>query len=319
MTDERVLIDAKYEERVRIKHLSMEPSLQGAKAQFEFEKHRIEIVLPTLPSKSNGKLADLHAEAEADVWNVNGDLINVSIYFVSVAILGLQFALPALAARQRRINASLYTTDQTRDLDEKTAQLYFIGRRAVDYFLRVARWKTGFGLIALDTRPDRATLFGGRLFNLSHGGAFYSSPIDRTSVLPKHHRLKVPEWKDIEVALAAGTLPPMWNEFLMSAQRRIDMHDLMAGTIDLAIAAESVIRQFPSISMRARRSTMSNLFANWIKLGFPAASHLAWFIKVKTLFDVRNKIMHRGNDQRVDISFCRDTASAVEDLITALS
>ncbi len=56
MSDPHVLIDAKYEERVRIKHLSMDPSLQGAKAQFEFEKHQIEIALPTLPSEDKRKL-----------------------------------------------------------------------------------------------------------------------------------------------------------------------------------------------------------------------------------------------------------------------
>ena len=51
MDDTRVLVNAKYEERVRIKHLSMEPSLQGAQAEFEFEKHRIEITLPKLPAE----------------------------------------------------------------------------------------------------------------------------------------------------------------------------------------------------------------------------------------------------------------------------
>lgn len=318
MDDERILIDAKYEERVRIKHLSMEPSLQGAKAEFVFEKHHIEIVLPKLPPTSNGKVAVPHVEAEADVWNAAGELINVSIYFVSVVIVGLQFELPAAAARHPRINASLYTTNETRDLDAKTAQLYFIGRRAVDYFLRVARWKSGFGLIALDTRSDRATRYGGRLFNLAHGGAFYSAPIGRIAILPKHHRLKAPEWKEIEAALSAGTQPPIWNDFFMSAQQRIDMNDFTAGTIDLAIAAESVIRQFPKLSMHARTKTMSYLFTNWTKLGFPKSAHLPWFTKVRTLFDVRNKILHRGNDGRVDLSFCHDARSAVEQLFATL-
>lgn len=315
MSDPPVPIDAKYEERIRIKHLSMEPSLQGAKAPFSFETHHIEIVLPILSPKPR----DPHAEAEADVWNAKGELVNVSIYFISVAIVGLTFTLPAVASKHRRINASLYTVDETRDLDKKTAQLYFIGRRAVDYFLRVARWKTGFGLMALDTRPDQATLYGGRLFNLAHGGAFYSSPIGRTIVLPKHHRLKTSEWKEIAAALSAGTKPPIWNEFLMSAQRRIDMNDLRAGVIDLAIAAEAVIRQFPGVSMRVRESKMANLFAKWAALGFPRVSHLPWFKKVETLFKVRNKLMHSGDSTRVQISFCRDASSAVADLIAALT
>jgi hypothetical protein len=68
MADERIAIDAKYEERVRVKHLSMEPSLQGAKVQFIFETNRIEIALPTLPPEDKIKRGDPRAEAEADVW-----------------------------------------------------------------------------------------------------------------------------------------------------------------------------------------------------------------------------------------------------------
>ena len=325
MSDPPVLIDAKYEERVRIKHLSMEPSLQGAKAHFEFETHHIEIELPTLSPKPRNP----HAEAEADVWNANGELVNVSIYFILVAIVGLQFTLPAVASRQRRINASLYTVDEARDLDDKTAQLYFIGRRAVDYFLRVVRWKTGFSLIALDTRPDRATRYGGRLFNLSHGGAFYSSPIGRTTVLPKHHRLKATEWKHIVAALAAEIQPAIWSEFFMSAQQRIENGDLPAAILDLAIAAESVTRytldaQLPTDTPKWTRDAVgriniSTLTDKWPEHNLPAISKSPWFSTIRTLFQRRNDLMHRGDDQRVDISFCRDAASAVENLIAALS
>lgn len=315
----RVLIDAKYEERVRIKHLSMGPSLQGARAQFEFEKHRTEIVLPTLPPEHKRKIGDPNAECEADTWDKNGNIADIYIYFLSVAVLDLQFRLPAAAAESRHINASLYTEAETRTLDRKANELYFLARRAIDYFLRVVRWKTGLGLIALDTREDRATLRGGRLFNLSHGGAFYSPLVGRTSIAPQRHQLKVSEWKDMVEALAARDYPPIWNEFLMSAQRRIEMNDLNAGIIDLAIAAESVIRQFPGASMGARKNRMSAIFANWTTLGFPSVSHLFWFAKVETLFKARNELMHSGNGQRVQISFCRDVASAVKDLIAALT
>jgi len=319
MSDPHVLIDAKYEERVRIKHLSMEPTLQGAKAQFEFEKHRVEIALPTLPPEDKRAPGDPYAQAEADVWDKNGNIVDVYIYFLSVAALALQFELPAIAAKCRHINASLYTPEETKELDEKSDQLYFLARRAVDYFFDVARWKAGFGLIALDTRPDRATLRGGRLFNLSHGGAFYSPAVDRTVSAPKRHKLTVKEWNNIVATLTSGIYPPIWNEYLANAERRIDINDLRAGIIDLAIAAESVIRQFPGASMRARENKMSTIFANWTKFGFPPASHLPWFAKVDTLFKARNELMHRGDGNRVQISFCRDAASAVENLITALS
>ena len=173
MNDTRVLINAKYEEHVRIKHLSIDPSLQGAKAPFEFENHHVEIALPKLPSEDKRKPHDPYVEAEADVWNKDGEILDVYVYVLSVAVLALQFELPVAAARCPHINASLFSNGEAAALDDKSDQLYFLGRRAIDYFLRVVRWKTGLGLIDMDTRPDRATVFGGRLFNLSHGGAFY--------------------------------------------------------------------------------------------------------------------------------------------------
>jgi hypothetical protein len=313
-----VLVDAKYEERIRIKHLSMEPSLQGAKVQFDIEHHRIEITLPMLPLEEKGKPGDRYAEAEADVWNNNGEIINVHIYFLSVAVLGLQFDLPVAAAQLPHRNVSLYTSEETAALDKRCSELNSLGRRAIDFFLRVARWKTKFGLMDLDTRPDNATFFGGRLFNESHGGAF--APLTNVVTLPKRHRLKPSEWKDIEETLAAGMQPPVWNEFLASAQRRIDMNDLRAGTIDLAISAESIIRQFPGLSMRMRkRARISELLKDWTKLGFPAVSHLPWFAKLGALFKVRNNIMHDGDGQAIQISFCRDSVISVEHLIATLA
>ncbi len=248
------------------------------------------------------------------------EIVDIYIYFLSVAVLNLSFELPAAAARHPHINAALYTEEETRVLDGRSDQLYFLARRALDYFLQIARWKTGYGLIALDTRPDRASLSGGRLFNLTHGGSFYSPAVDRTSVAPGRSQLTIREWQEISLALDVSASPPIWSVFFVSAQRRIDSNDLTAGTIDLAIAAESAIRQFRGVSMRKRKSNkMSELLANWSKLGFPAVSDLPWFRNLEVLFDVRNKIMHRGDDQRVDISFCQNVASAVENLITALS
>jgi len=314
-----VLINAKYEERMRIKHLSMEPSLEGAKVQFEFEAHLIEITLPKFSSSNQAKPGDPYAEAEADVWDKHGQISNIHIYVLSVSVLALQFRLPVVAAKHPHINASLYTTEETRNLDEKSNHLYFLGRRAVDYFLRVVRWKTGLGLIALDAREDRASASGGRLFNLSHGGSFYSPAAGRTIVVPRRHRLTMKKWNDIVVALSAGLHPPIWNEFLMSAERRLDMNDLRAATIDLAIAAESKIRQFPGASRGARKNTISNIFANWTRFGFPATSRFPWFAQVKILFRVRNKLMHSGEDRDLQLVFCREAAAAVENLIVALS
>jgi hypothetical protein len=72
MKSTSVRVNARYEERVRIKHLAMEPSLQGAMAAFLFEGHSVEIRLRTLPPEDQ-RYSEL-AEAEADIWNSDGDI-----------------------------------------------------------------------------------------------------------------------------------------------------------------------------------------------------------------------------------------------------
>jgi hypothetical protein len=327
--NERASVDvsATYKERVRIKHLSMEPSLQGATACFQFEDRKVEIKLPTLPLEE--KRYSEYAEAEADVWNSSSkEVINVHIYAVLISVLELEFQLPPAAAEHRSINASLYDEKEARELDQQSDQLYFLARRALDYWLRVVRWKTGLGLIDLDPRADGATLYGGRLFNNAHGGAFYSPLVGRTVVAPERHRLNPLVWNEIATVVAAGLNPPLWNEYLMSAHRRIEHGDLTAAIIDLAIVVESVIRrtldaQLPADTPKwtrsmAGRTTMTDLFNRWLEFNLPTISDLPWFKVIMTLVEVRNAIMHRGNDQRLRLSFCRAAASAAEKLIVVL-
>ena len=118
----------------------------------------------------------------------------------------------------------------------------------------MVRWKTGLGLIDLDRAADRSSPSGGRLFNNAHGGAFYSPLVGRIATMPKVHRMKTLTWNEIVTVVSAGIAPPIWNEYLLSAQRRIEMGDVSTATIDLAIAAESVVKQFPRISKRASKS-----------------------------------------------------------------
>jgi hypothetical protein len=330
MEETHVRVKARYEERIRIKHLSMEPALQGATSQFSFHNHPIEIKLPQLPPNGKGGTDYRYLEAEADEWKAaTGEILNVHIYTVSLAILALEFDLPIAAADHRHINDSLYSEAERGALDEKSDQLYFLARRAIDYWLRVVRWKTGLGLIDTDTSPDSESLHGGRLFNDSHGGAFYSPRVQRTVVAPERHRLTPANWSEIALALSAGATPPIWNEYQMSAHRRIEHGDLVAATIDLAIAAESVIRravdaQLPADTPNWTRNTvarinMSTLIDKWPDYGLPAVSQLQWFSTVKRLIQVRNRIMHRWDDSRIQAEFCRDAARAVDELIAVLA
>jgi hypothetical protein len=288
MATKSIRVRAEYRETVPINNLSMEPSLQGQSVSFRFEGHSVEVTLPKLPEKKTTNREFI--EAEADVWNKAGEIINVHIYAVCVKVGRLTFSLPNSAANHRSINATLYNVGQTKRLDDRSDKLYLLSRGVLDYWLQVVRWKTGFGLLGIDTRAENANQFGGRLYNLTHGGAFYMPRIPRTIVVPRRYRLSQNIWQEIAKALTKGEAPPIWNEYLMSAQQRIEVADLKAGILDLAIAAESAIKQFPHVPSTIRKKKrISELLRDWNQLGFPALQHLPWFADLNLLVKVRNQ------------------------------
>jgi hypothetical protein len=310
-----------------------EPNLQGVTLEFRFEDHDVKVSLPKLPSGKSQEIRDQFMEAEAYEWDKHGEILRVCVYAIRVTILRLRFELPTAAAINKGINVTLYSEDERKHLDERTDALYFLARRALKYWLEVLRWKTGLALIDFDTRPSGPSLRGARLINLAHGVAFYSPRVTRTLTGPKMHRLDLETWQTIADLLAAGINPPIWNNYLMSAQRRIEFGDYRAASIELAIAAESIMRRFfdkvilpsailPIAPKWAQKKIvdpkMSELLERWTQFGFPDKTQLTWFNTIDKLTKVRNGIMHSGEDPEANTEFCRCAASAVEHLITLL-
>jgi hypothetical protein len=309
-----VSITAEYREKLRVKHLAMEPSLNGKIVSFALDNRPIAIELPTFSPDTKWS-EDM--EAEADHWDKDRNVLSVYVYAVHVVIKNLSFSIPATAAQHKSINATLFSSAETEALDKESDELYLLARRALDLWIRIARWKTGMALLAIDNRPESASLDGGRLFNLEHGGKFYSPRIPRVAKSPGRTTLTPQTWQAICDALANGDTPPVWNEYFASSRRRVEAGDLREGIIDLTIAAEAAIRQFPRVSKRNRRKKLSNIFNDWDQFGFPQAG--PWFSDLKVLVDVRNEIMHSGDQTRIDMNLCGRSLSAVKELIGLLT
>jgi hypothetical protein len=311
---ESISVSAEYREKLRLKHLAMEPSLQGKTISFRLNDHAIAIGLPTFSPDAKW-LED--AEAEADTWDRAGNVLSVYIYAVTIVIENLTFAIPTAAAEHRHVNTSLFSALERDVMDREADKLYLLARQALDLFIRTTRWKAGLALLDLDRRPDNPTFRGGRLYNLEHGGSFYSPKIPRVVSAPRRVNLTPQIWQSIGDVLASGSLPPIWVEFLASAERRIETSDLREGLIDLAIGAEAAIRQFPHVSKKSREDLLSRILDNWESIGFPSAG--PWFTDLRILIQVRNRIMHAGTDDRLNIQLCAKSLIAVQELTRLLA
>jgi hypothetical protein len=312
---ETISVNAEYREKFEVKHLAMVPSLQGNAVSFHLDGHSIKIELPTFSPEAKTSPG---TEAEADTWDSrNGNVLSVYIYVVRVLIEDLTFMIPATAAQHTSVNTTLFSSAEREALDQASDELYLLARQALDLFLRTARWKTGMALLDIDNRPGSPSLNGGRLINLAHGGGFYVPRIPRIAVVPPRINLTSQIWQSITDALTNGETPPVWSEYAASAARRIEVADFKAGVIDLAIGAEAAIRQFPRVSMTKRKNRLSMILDNWDHFGFPPAGQS--FSDLRTLIDVRNQIMHSGADNRLNLSFCKKSLSAVKGLIGLLT
>jgi hypothetical protein len=257
-------------------------------------------------------------EAEADTWETKTkNVLSVYIYVVHIIIEGLTFTVPTTAAQHKFVNTTLFSPGETKILDKRSDELYLLARRAFILWIRVVRWKTGMALVDVDSRPNSPSSDGGRLFNLEHGGSFYVPRIPRVVKARRRTTLTPQTWQAISDALVSGEIPPIWNEYFASSQRRIEAADLRAGVIDLAIAAEAAIAQYPHVSKTKRDKTISKILDNWDQFGFPPAS--PWLSDLRNLNPVRNDIMHRGDDTQVDLELCKKSLAAIKNLINLLT
>ncbi len=133
------------------------------------------------------------------------------------------------------------------------------------------------------------------------------------------------EWELAGGALEDGLEPPVWQEYVASAHREMSEGNGTTGILNLAIAAESVIRftiekQIPAgmpegLVDAIQRINISNIIAKKNKFEF---HNLKDMKNIKLLFEIRNKIMHHGKDNRVTEGIFLICASSVRNLIGQL-
>ena len=330
MSGDLTTVETRYQQTFQMVNLAIEPELARARHAFQFENQPVVITLPPLPA----------SDAPPIIAQQNPFLLTAEIYWrdaskkplaveigsIRLTIEGLRFIIPTAAAAHPHINTTLFDEEQRRDLDERSDALHFLARRAIAYWLRVTWWKTGFHTINRLPRVERGgSLDGGALINGKSGTRFYTPRIARTRVWPSQPILRVAQWSEIAEALTAGHEPPVWHDYLTSAHQRMGAGDRLAAMLDLAVAVEARIRTVldaklpPGIAKgfrRAiRRQNISDVFGRWNAYGLPDFHDLAC---LKTLFEIRNGIMHNGREQRADAAFFKTAAETVAQLLEIL-
>lgn len=164
---------------------------------------------------------------------------------------------------------------------------------------------------------------GGVLINALAGTPFYTPRINRTISGSIRPIMCAAQWQEIHSALDAGQEPPVWHDYLTSANQRMASGDSIAAILDLAVAAEARIRRFlndnPPEKLKNRKALrglkMSGIIKSWRSYGFPSFPALG---HIEKLFNVRNGIMHSGIHKNADAPFFEVAAGAVTQLLSIL-
>jgi len=318
-------VPAVYRERFRVCHLGIDPGIQGAVHQFTFEGRAVALRLPAFDPMPT-EFAET-AEIEADsFWLETNQPERFIVKMVTVELSAGDVPIPTTAAAYPAINMSLYEDADRKRLDTLSDSHYFAARRAIDYWLRVVRWKTlssDIDLLAAET----AHVSDGILVNLETGRPFWTPRITRSVEVEPVHVVDRLQWDAIQAELAAGRTPPVWYDFLFSAEGRLTSGDLNAAILDAAIACEAVIRALVSrhlsdtapewMRVMLTKINMSELLNEWPHLGFWDATRQAELdlAAIQNLTRIRNVLMHRGADDRIRPGLCRDLCAATRRLI----
>ncbi|MBX9601865.1 MAG: hypothetical protein K2X35_12705 [Bryobacteraceae bacterium] len=310
--------------RYRVTGLSVTACIAGRVLIVPCESKAVEIRLPSAPANTGPDGAyDRDANILCHTWNNDGSQLAFSIMAVDVVVpLGDKLTVPE-AAFGRGIH-EYCNEEEGAALNRLASYGQQLASYAFDRWVRVLRWQTRIFEIGQPQIDNAESGWGTYLQDASSGRRFHSfrAPIVLNSV----RDVSEDEWEMTGRCLKDPAVePPVWFEFLFDGQHRIANGDLHGGTTCLAIACESILRAVLTQYLRHKDDAIVNL-VNQINIGRVIDKWQDLSVvkdwqndvdmkAIKRLFEVRNRIAHRGIVQDLQPATCEEFMRAARNLI----
>lgn len=311
--------------RFEVHNLEVEPGLAARQHEFEFRGKRIIIRLPKRP-----KTKDWHSRhAPITCWahRVRGGRrvpVRYSIHEVEALLDTGRHRLVRDDAFAR-VDVSLFPQGQRIALDKICEPHFEMLNDAFEHWLAVLRWTSGFHTLGAPTPDQRKSKWGAYLADAETRRRFYAPAhlftVRRAPLLTRRH------WTQAQKALLAEQDIPVWQQYLAEAKQKVRAEDLRGVVLDTAIAVETLVRQLLSSAI-LRKSTstaetlintipIARLLDKWYQLGFDSKQwrEIDALKDLKSLFEIRNWVMHRGYKPGTDADRVYAGLSAAEAFI----
>lgn len=329
MDMDRLKLEVSSWNRLRTRNLVVEPDLLGLSHEFEFEKHKAKIELPSIDclseDKAHGQRLSIGSRLLVDGRETP---LEYYVHMVDVSILlPNELTLPTEILTRPPNAFDLFSENQRKGLDKQAERFGEIAEKVFDLWIRTLRWKCQNSAIGRPEIYGFGTGWSTYLVDESSKKRIWASP--HVLTVRGYKRVTVQSWIAVGDALQKGLSPPIFWDLLFDGEEYLKMGDLQRAVVDLAVACESfmrtqVIQQLPASLNNALRDYIDQANVRQVVNHFfpevltaEEKKHLKRFDSVlQRLFDARNTILHSGYKEDLTLDDCERFLDVTRKLVS---
>lgn len=306
-----VSFDAAIEASAETVRLNINGALIGSVHMFAFEGRLVQLFLPRRPDdpRKLGASCVKYGWKRAEPNNSDTNLYHVYRVWMRVD-LDTKIKTPAAVFEVPNNAYKIVSSGQQETIKKiiNANKDYLL--RAFDYWQRVTRWVTGYYQMGA---PDFSVQIDleqqTRILRRSDGRTFWreggmSSALGGPLLTPL-------DWGNVQTALTANAVPPLWYDYLADYHHRMIVRDYVGAMLSLVITVETVARAIlwrlsgqPSNALAAElidRANAQTIVGKWDRLlGLSRLEKKSWPLsRMHELFELRNEVVHEGKTGRL--------------------
>lgn len=243
------IIAARSWNRFVVQRLSVAPQLLGAKHEFKFSGKRVELRLPRLERKSDGKLRDDKVSCRS--WQiVDGEEIPIAYRIFSVDLLidvEGDLDIPDQALHMAPTRSELFSKEQQSHLNSLAREYEALAKTAIHHWLRILRWKTHIAYLGEAEIAREESGWATELISAQSNHGFWSPGHSFTVQMEK--TISEVQWHETQSTLNAEITAPVWFDFIFEAMQRLNNKDTVAAVLSAAVGLELIIRTSLSLHL----------------------------------------------------------------------
>lgn len=298
----------------QVSDLNIIPNLLGARHSFTFKGYKVDIVLPDKPNKNDWE----NKNAAINCWhyeNIKNERIALSYEINTININVRTGSNTILNEKATGDLSEKYLSESEKELFDGLGNKFLnLLYEVFEYWIEVVRLVLKRPTFCNFIKDARNTYYGTYLLDSKTSKKFYSLETSISANLPLE-AINKDAWCKVEQKLQEGRAVPIWQRYYGEAVRKFSVADYRGFILSLAISIETSIRyatnSFLSQPINKKYQDIVNtipvsrLIQNWKKIGFNSSDWKKLENEIKSilrLMEIRNGIMHRGEDLNIEIN-----------------